>query len=90
MVMPIFYISDISYVRIEACLLKQLQPVTYCGVLLNRFSKGIAKDEYRVEEALNRVIRKPIEPCHLIFNGDPGEHCVNLSIEVLSDFRDIC
>jgi len=25
-------------------------------MLLNKFSKGIAKDEYRVKEALNKVI----------------------------------
>jgi len=88
--MPIFYISNISYIRIEACLLKQLQLVTYYSVLLNRFSKGIAKDEYRVKEALNKVIRKLIKLCYLIFNSNLKEYCVNLSIEVLSDFKDIC
>jgi len=89
-VMPIFYISNIFYIKIKACLLKQLQLVTYYSVLLNKFSKGIIKDKYRVKEALNKVIRKLIKLYYPIFNSNFKEYCVNLSIEVLSDFRDIC
>jgi len=59
-------------------------------VLLNKFSKSIIKDEHRVKEALNKVIRKLIKLYYLVFNGNFKKYFINLSIEVFSDFRDIC
>jgi hypothetical protein len=56
---------------------------------LNGFKNKIIKErEHRVEEVLNRAIRKPIEPCHPVFSGYPREHFLNLSIKVLSDSRE--
>jgi hypothetical protein len=72
--MPISILVISLYIGIEACLLKQLQSVKYSGVLLNVSSEAIAKDEYQVKQALNRVIWEPIELCHLVFSGDPREH----------------